>query len=232
MPQRTKLKPIASEEALFDHWKNLPVIQEIYDPEFFRISRDLVRTAILKVLRVGIMDAKYNKKRHLLRAKELLEHVNIELDEDAKIGLSKLYYHLEKLEAVDHINHLAIVKGNHRIKYYTRNAKFYLYDTGDFKASKTAEFVEPIRQLAQYLNPELSDEYFKDRVNIVYDIVKGLNDKLVTWVKKNEEVLHELDIDALELFTSFNLVSWAHQEVQNAIKPIFNILNDEFSKEL
>jgi len=66
---------------------------------------------ILKELREGIMDEDFNKKRHLLTAKELLDQVNDYLPSDTNIGLSKLYYHLEKLEETNLIDHLAVVKG-------------------------------------------------------------------------------------------------------------------------
>lgn len=207
-------------EDLYQLWKDVPIIQNIADQSLFRATNQPVQSIILKVLREGMID-KDDKKRHYLTASELLEVVN---DENSKlekpIKTSMLYYHLDKLLELGLIEFVYYIEGRHKRKFFGRTAKFYLFSDSDKMKEKIEKFFSPIGKLIKHYNPDVDIKDYRKTVEKIRVQEETYSAELVDWLKENHELLYDLDIDALDLFTAMSIF----MSSQNLVKQLFSPL--------
>ncbi|MCE7736189.1 MAG: hypothetical protein GPJ54_15010 [Candidatus Heimdallarchaeota archaeon] len=210
MKKRGKVQSVLEEEKvisnfadLFQLWKDIPVVQTLQSSQYlFKSTSQPIQNSILKILRKGISDDN-NKKRHFLTANELLEAVNVEIEGlQNAIKISMLYYHLDKLQEFQLVEFVYYIEGRHKRKYFGRTAKFYLFGDPKEMDEKVEQYFSPISKLILHYNPNADIEKYKQIVNQIRDEESEFSSSLVTWMRENHELLYELEIDALDIFTA------------------------------
>ncbi|MHA2101672.1 MAG: hypothetical protein ACW99A_23730, partial [Candidatus Kariarchaeaceae archaeon] len=209
-------------DDLYQLWKDIPIIKTSSDVMDFKTSSHPIQYAITKILRRGI-EEKTGRKRHFLTANELLDEVNKRREGiDNPIKISMLYYHLDKLIEVEFVKYVYHVEGRHKRKYFGRTAKFYLFSDSEKENDKMKQYFSPISKLLVHFNPEINVEKYEKYVDEIKEAQSAFSNKLVEWMRENHELLFELEIDALELFSSLNSFLIGQSSIKKLYSPLLN----------
>jgi hypothetical protein len=197
-------------DTLYTFWQEIPIIK-YFNPDLFDMTGQTIRVIILDRLREGFVDI-YGKenglpKRHAFCGKELRDHIQLKLGYNSKISISLVYFHLNKLIENGFVKILGYITETdhsgrkHRIKYYARTAKLFLFgEDKDFEREK--EEKEMVRQIVRKLNPSYDLDVLETQLETYYDKEHEARQEQIAWIKKNYNALIELDIDFMELINS------------------------------
>ncbi|MFW9995055.1 MAG: hypothetical protein ACFFD4_23660 [Candidatus Odinarchaeota archaeon] len=182
-------------ERLVNHWKTIPAIKNITDPMAVDFASQEVRSLILAVLREGIVEDK--QSRHALSAKELFKTVKKRMD--AKIKLSNIYFHLDKLQNQGYVQIVTSIKeGRHITHYFGRTARLFLFSGRQDDKQKR---FQTLNKLLQHFNPERPEESNRRLFDRAERAWEESEKKLNKWMERNEEILLELDIDLRQIYS-------------------------------
>ncbi|MFX1507136.1 MAG: hypothetical protein ACFFDC_13735 [Promethearchaeota archaeon] len=189
-------------KLLFDFWKDVPTIR-LMDESFFTIMNQEVRSAILDILREGILDDIFlnedgkKRRRYALNAQELQKHIEKRLDR--KITISNIYFHLQKLKEIDCIQELVSIReGKYNVAYFSRTAKLF---SSSIKESAKAGDIEAVRkfiiQLLPSVNPTIQKETVMNLFDEIYQYRLERGKRRFEWLEKHAELITDLEFDIL-----------------------------------
>jgi hypothetical protein len=193
---------LKNRRLLFDFWKDIPTIQ-LMEESFFTIMNQEVRSAILDILREGILDDVFlredgkKRRRYALNAQELQKHVEKRLDRE--ITISNIYFHLQKLKEIDCIQELVSIReGKYNVAYFSRTAKLF---SSSIKESSKAGDIEAVRkfiiQLLPSVNPTIQKETIMNLFDEIYQYRLERGKRRIEWLEKHAELITDLEFDIL-----------------------------------
>lgn len=224
-------------QELYTYWDHTPAILERDHSIMEKIDEAIVRNIILKILRDGMEEEIDGRvvSRHVLSAKELLNIVNSTLEKPLihiskskertlgirkEIKISNIYFHLERLQEYDLVGVVKIIlEGRHKVTYFARKAKLFLFSGGeDFVSKKMGEMIEVIK----ILNPQIERNEIKKKLNLLLEYEDDNKGKYMEWFENNQERLKGVDFNPEILLSLFELIF--------PIEPLDASLLEEFRK--
>ncbi|UCG02937.1 MAG: hypothetical protein JSW11_02900 [Candidatus Heimdallarchaeota archaeon] len=216
-------------KIIFAHWQKIPVIKEIPGPMPEELVLQLVRSAILDILRNGIEE--YDERndltriRHVFSVKEL--HKLIKERISKKIKLSNVYFHLNQLKDHDFVQIITSIKEGRQIThYYGRTAKLFLWMGKEQK--RETEFSH-FMALIQYFNPDITSETVKELFMSLLQTKLENHNRAKIWLEKNVDVLTELNVDTRDFYNFLKSIDSCNPrsiEVYNKINELLNFPAD------
>jgi DNA-binding transcriptional ArsR family regulator len=202
---------------LYNYWKDVQPIKELEGGQEYQLGEQEIRKGILKILREGVKE-QYGEyeQRHVFNAQELLAFINEERGDEDQMKLTNMHYHLEKLMQANMITVVTkIQEGKHRVRYYGRTAKLFLFndarEISDFKKNILTKF----SLLALEVNPDLVQEEVHEMLEEILQRSGKIKDQIKLWIEKHHEPIGKLDIDVLTLFEIFMNLSCQDPELNN-----------------
>ncbi len=202
VPQKILTSPV--KEIILDHWNNIPAVREVYEIEAFKVMSQGVRAEIVDLFREGSPEFNPDSGqiviRHVFSAKEILAHVQRNLD--AVLTIQNIYFHLSKLEEVEFITRITSIKdGRHSTHYFGRTARLFLHvGPSSQKDFLTDEKLLKLTKLLEKLNPGVSLE---DQVILFNELEKSSDktrERIKYWMEENEKLIIELNIDFRDIY--------------------------------
>ncbi|MFW9916159.1 MAG: hypothetical protein ACFFGZ_11185 [Candidatus Thorarchaeota archaeon] len=201
-----------NEKALFGIWKTIPAIKKMSSADY-QIARQEVRGLILEILRKGIAEgaeppSPSSRIRHALNAQELLEEVNKCVESQVK--LPNIYFHLQKLQDVGLVEVVATIhKGKHDIAYFSRTAKFFLFEAQEPGESDTIDpmLATNLTDLITHFNPEIANEEVLELLQEFYSGQNAIYDDIVAWIEEHEEIITKYNINLPLVFSIFQIIA-------------------------
>ncbi|MHA2251293.1 MAG: hypothetical protein ACXAD7_13100 [Candidatus Kariarchaeaceae archaeon] len=213
----------------FKYWEDLDNVLVDEEGEYEKIFSQVIRGAIVYVLKNGIYDeypgTGEQRRRRVLSASEIKEEVEKRLEEPVK--KANLYFHLDKLETRGFIKVVeTIASGKRNTTYYGRTAKVFspkYTGNNQFVLHKSEAFVEII----QRLNPDIDKKEILNTVSMIDGFNNYDTEAYVAWLEKEEEHLRGLDIDFVELSSAFSLFRRYSPTVIEGLAKLADLLNLE-----
>jgi DNA-binding transcriptional ArsR family regulator len=225
-------------EILYSFWESLPPLKIIPKPEEEVYGHE-VRLNVIKILRKGILDQlDDNRRRRALSAREILsilKDMKIELkkgEEEAPkgkgISLQSLYFHLQKLEEVELIQTVTILrKGSHNTAYYGRTARIYLHTDPVKHEKKLSKAFLAIKQFAKVKNPDLNEAKFDNFRERYLSREKQRSERISKWLTQYESLIVENDIDLTSFFQFMEILDTINTENIQILKELQDSLQFE-----
>ncbi len=221
-------KEAEKRNILFDYWEEIPLVinVEILAEEVFTHE---VREQITYIIRKGIEEKDKDGKiriRHGFSAKELLEMVNKKLDE--KMKLQSMYFHLMKLQEFGLIQVITTLhEGRHNIAYFGRTARAFNFESKKNEQERYHKLFNEGSNLARAKNKDLSADKFKKYLQEYLEIIKENEEKSLEWVKSNEQLINENNIDAAYLFSFLKRINYSNPKLVKLMHEIANLIDYE-----
>lgn len=213
--------------VFFDYWTDLPLVKKIPSKEHIKSSHQHIRKAIMELLARGIKDVPPGKAkettRHVLSAREI--HDELVNSDGLDLTMPNLYFHLQKLEDIGHIQVVdTISTGKRNTTYYGRVAKVLLIK--DFEPLNDYPILNSpeILLLLNKLNPNLSSDQIKETIKSVNSLNKYSEKEFIEWVEVHEKILNQVNMNFLELRDLFGLIVSLNEDVVNSIKELGKLL--------
>jgi hypothetical protein len=225
-------------EILYSFWESLPPLKIIPKPEE-EVYGHKVRLNVIRILRKGILDQiDDNRRRRALNAREilsLLKDMKIKGEKDEEeaqkakgISLQSLYFHLQKLEEVELIQTVTILrKGSHNTAYYGRTARIYLHMDNVKHEKKLSKAFLAIKQFARVKNPELNEKALDDIREKYLSREKQRSERISKWLTQYESLIVENDIDLTSLFQFMEILDTINTENIQILKELHDTLQFE-----
>jgi DNA-binding transcriptional ArsR family regulator len=216
-------------ELLFDFWKNIPIICEM-KASYHKIAFQEVRSAILDILREGILDTSpldktKKRRRHAISAQECQKHVSERLER--KVKLSNIYFHLNRLEELGLISEIVTIKGKkHDIAYYGRTAQLFHFGGSDpeYKTEDEERIQQTITKIIKTLNPAVETSKITELFEAVFTHKEVQTKARGTWMAENSDLLDSLEFDILDIDKFLELMQMATPEGYQLAKEFSQLL--------
>ncbi|MHA2271743.1 MAG: hypothetical protein ACXACI_07760 [Candidatus Hodarchaeales archaeon] len=218
------------EEMLFSIWKTIPVIKRMGSAEY-QIAKQEVRGLILEILRKGIKEgpelpSSSSRVRHALNAQELLEEVNSCVE--SKVKLPNIYFHVQKLQDVGLAEVVVTIrKGKHDIAYFSRTAKFFLFEAQEPGESDTIDpmLATNLTDLITHFNPEIADEEVLELLQEFYSRQSAIYDDIVAWIEDHEEIITKYNINLPLVFSFLQIIATSDSLMVKLHSKLANLLD-------
>ncbi|MHA2028347.1 MAG: hypothetical protein ACW99Q_03065 [Candidatus Kariarchaeaceae archaeon] len=214
-------------ERLFRYWQNVPPVKMV-NAEIQKVEGHDIRGKILKVLRNGIpdnflLDGNSLTKRHVLTAQEIRSY--LEKEENLKIKINSLYFHLGILEEYNIITIVnAILQGRHRVAYYGRTSRIIVYGPCDTCENYEQDFEEFLKLLKK-INPSAHNEYKKLKSEHFNKIHQERATNLASWISQYEKEISEENLDVYKIMSFLYVIDTLHPSYNEFFSDLYQQLN-------
>lgn len=222
-------QPPKSEEVLFSFWSQIPAIAQYRDDqEKLQLVTQDVRRRIVEILRTGVEDKHpltgEMKKRRALSVKEIQDFLNKRFEGD-HFKLTNLYFHIEKLVQAGLLQEVANIKdGRRTVTYFGRTAKIFLFLQNEPR--EPTDLWEALFPIIPKLNPTVTeDEVTRLKKRVFRRNPEVMEEKIIAWFEKNNEVLAGQDIDFAQLYNLLARILLYDHEYQEDINLMAKILD-------
>lgn len=221
---------------LYTYWEKLPPLKIIPQAEE-EIYNHKVRLWVIRILRKGIVEPSYGfERRRALNAREILkeiEKIKAEKDESddeqsqsKDISLQSLYFHLQKLEEINLIQTITILREErHNTAYYGRTARVYLHTNPEKMVKKTKNSFSAIQQFGIIKNPDFNQEHFKELTEKLLKYEQQRSERISKWLTQYESLIIEQNIDLTSFFHFMGIIDNCNPIYQKILKDLQDTLN-------
>lgn len=221
-------------KILYSYWEKLPPLKIIPQGEE-EIYSHKIRLWVIRILRRGIIDPSYdNTRRRALNAREILAKIkerqgkrdesDEQKSEPKDISLQSLYFHLQKLEELNLIQTVTILReGRHNTAYYGRTARIYLHTDLEKIVKKTSQSFSAIQQFGTIKNPDFDHKKFAELTEKFLEYEKRRSERISKWLIQYESVIIEENLDLTSFFHFMEIMDNSnptYQAILNELKAL------------
>jgi DNA-binding transcriptional ArsR family regulator len=207
MREATPLKTVKEDEnddekdILYEFWKRLPPVTVLALPSNVMSSHP-ARPAILRILRVGVVDRFEEEPVERVRRALKADEIRVRLKEEGvKVSKTSLYFHLGVLEEhglIEVVN--KVLEGRHMVAHYGRTARGFIHRDPEESLEKYRRYFEEAGRLAKANRPGLDLGVAEELAEEYMGILQRRDATLADWMAENEELINENDVDFYSIF--------------------------------